>query len=500
MPTPHSSTTRLPLLFSGFYFILLLIWLGKNRLLGLDESWYADMAKGAVKGGHWFPLYFQGHPFWDKPPLIPWLQSLSLWLFGLKEWALRLPSAIAGAGALFFTWRLGALWGGSERAGFLAALALALQPHFILSARIATLDMPLVFCLSGFAWAWTNAFEADKKQKEKYLLLAGVFTVLAVWVKSWMGLMLLFPALAALKSAPVLPFKPRAPLLYFLFPVALGLAAWLTLYGLTFGADYFRWEWGFNLGQRVHVSDFFQGCRDRAEFYAVLAQGGLPFLWPIFPLGMALWVREAWRRRDPALGMGPLFLAAYSLFLIFFMNTLINYFLPWMAVAAWSLVFIAKNGGEPGVKLGLGAALLAAFLNGWSGGFYGNEALALGFLAAPLPFIPRKQPLGRGWIAALLVLWFLSAAYQAQDYLRHPPDPNHAWVAAVLKYPAQTPGQPLLFVGEETDARALEFYSDYAVTCLTQLPPQRPAQALLFKAGPEAVFLPPPGHQHSSEN
>jgi 4-amino-4-deoxy-L-arabinose transferase-like glycosyltransferase len=481
------------LIFCVLYFLLLLLWLGKNRLLGLDESWYADMAKGAVKDGHWFPLYFQGHPFWDKPPLIPWLQSFCLWLFGLKEWALRLPSALAGSGVLFFTWRLCALWGGSEKAGFLAALALGLQPHFILSSRIATLDMPLVFCLSGFAWAWTKALNPRQKQTApRHLLLAGLFTALGVLIKSWMGLLFLLPALLALLLNPRLPFDRRLLATRLIMPVALALAGWLTLYGVTFGADYFKWEWGFNLGGRVGAHEHPSDIVYYLKFYGVLAQEGMPFLWPLLPLGLSIWIRETWRRRDAALSVGPLFLAAYSLFLIFFMNILINYFLPLMVVAVWGVAFIPKYLAEPGGRLVTGLTLLLALLNGFSGYHYMGEVLALSALLALAPWLPLSGlELSRRWVGALALVFTACVAFKAQDYLRHPPDPNHAWVAAVLKYPAKNPGEPLLFVGEEPDARALEFYSDYAVTCLDQLPSQRPAQALLFKAGPEAVFLPP---------
>jgi hypothetical protein len=79
-----------------------------------------------------------------------------------------------------------------------------------------------------------------------------------------------------------------------------------------------------------------------------------------------------------------------------------------------------------------------------------------------------------------------------QDYLRHPPDPNHAWVAAVRIHPAKYRGEPLLFVGEEPDARALEFYSDYKVQAVSRFPVRRPAQALLFSHGNQAVFYPAP--------
>jgi 4-amino-4-deoxy-L-arabinose transferase-like glycosyltransferase len=57
------------------YFLALLPWLGKNRLLGLDESMYADIVLSEARDNHWWPMMFHGEPFWDKPPLIFWLQG-----------------------------------------------------------------------------------------------------------------------------------------------------------------------------------------------------------------------------------------------------------------------------------------------------------------------------------------------------------------------------------------------------------------------------------------
>src|ERR1700679_519029 len=97
------------------YFFLLLLWLGKNRLLGLDESWYGDMALAETRDGHWFPLYFQNHPFWDKPPLIPWLQGLSFLIGGPHEIPLRIWSALAASLSVVWVYRLGAYFGKSEK-------------------------------------------------------------------------------------------------------------------------------------------------------------------------------------------------------------------------------------------------------------------------------------------------------------------------------------------------------------------------------------------------
>ena len=45
--------------------------------------------------------YLNGQLRFDKPILIYWLQALSVSVFGLHEWSLRLPSALAASGWLW---------------------------------------------------------------------------------------------------------------------------------------------------------------------------------------------------------------------------------------------------------------------------------------------------------------------------------------------------------------------------------------------------------------
>jgi hypothetical protein len=95
-------------------------------------------------------------------------------------------------------------------------------------------------------------------------------------------------------------------------------------------------------------------------------------------------------------------------------------------------------------------------------------------------------------MAVFLAVWALGCGFKTQYYWRHPPDPNRVWVLAVQAHPALYPGEPLYFVGEEPDARALEFYSDYKVYPLSQIPFQQPDGALLFEYENKAVYLPCP--------
>lgn len=57
---------------------VLLPSLGRTRLMDVDEVIHSRAALEAARDGHWLPLTIEGRPWWEKPPLWPWLAALSI--------------------------------------------------------------------------------------------------------------------------------------------------------------------------------------------------------------------------------------------------------------------------------------------------------------------------------------------------------------------------------------------------------------------------------------
>lgn len=77
-------------LFFGFFFQL-----GSVPLFDLDEGAFSEATREMLASGNYLTTYLGGEPRFDKPILIYWFQALSVSAFGLSEFALRLPSALA---------------------------------------------------------------------------------------------------------------------------------------------------------------------------------------------------------------------------------------------------------------------------------------------------------------------------------------------------------------------------------------------------------------------
>ncbi len=94
--TGRATSTTLPLTVWALALLLLqLAGLGGVPLFDVDEGAFAEATREMLASGDWGHTTLQGEDRWDKPILSYWLQALSVGLFGLDEFALRLPSALA---------------------------------------------------------------------------------------------------------------------------------------------------------------------------------------------------------------------------------------------------------------------------------------------------------------------------------------------------------------------------------------------------------------------
>jgi 4-amino-4-deoxy-L-arabinose transferase-like glycosyltransferase len=122
--------------------VCLFVGLGAIGLVGPDEPRYASIARTMAQTGDWVTPRLWGHPWFEKPILYYWAAAASFKLFGVSEWAARLPNALAAlAGALLLALAAWRLWGG--RAARLALVIFPTSIGIFAFARAATMDMLL---------------------------------------------------------------------------------------------------------------------------------------------------------------------------------------------------------------------------------------------------------------------------------------------------------------------------------------------------------------------
>lgn len=97
MPKPFESKPYL-LFLAAIVLFSLFAGLGSVPLFDEDEGAYSEVAREMIVSGDFVTPRLNGETFFHKPPMIYWAQAASVGLFGLNEFALRLPCALASLG------------------------------------------------------------------------------------------------------------------------------------------------------------------------------------------------------------------------------------------------------------------------------------------------------------------------------------------------------------------------------------------------------------------
>jgi 4-amino-4-deoxy-L-arabinose transferase-like glycosyltransferase len=178
------------LAFCGFFFFWRLASFG---LIGADEPRYAQVAREMFARHDLITPTLGGDAWLEKPPLYYWQAMLAYRVFGVSDWAARLPAAVdALLLVLAVYWFLRRFRPGFELDG---ALIVATSAGIVGFARAASMDMALAVTFTMSMLAWYAWFESGSA---KYL--AGFYALLA---------------LAMLAKGPVAPFLAFAIVVLF---------------------------------------------------------------------------------------------------------------------------------------------------------------------------------------------------------------------------------------------------------------------------------------------
>lgn len=187
-----------------FYFLsaicfglLLFTNLGMHQLEFYDEARRGVNALEMFNGqAHWLVPTYGGLPdHWGtKPPLLIWLQVAGFYLFGIGEFALRFPAALATSLAIILMiWFTKRQWD-KPAIGMLAGWITLMNWNFIGNhgARSGDYDALLLLFSLGQILFFARLVNTSKY---RYLLLSALSLLLAGWTKGIAGCFLL-PAIA----------------------------------------------------------------------------------------------------------------------------------------------------------------------------------------------------------------------------------------------------------------------------------------------------------------
>ena len=168
------------------FFLWLILQIGglfSPGLLDDVDSIYIEIAREMLKRHDFVTPYIDGVRFFDKPPLMYWMAAGSMRIFGVHDWAARLPLALAVLALLLAVYVLGIRCfatispvGNPDRGGFYAAIAVAtsigpyLYTRFYIPDILIALWMTLAVHLFLIALNRIQPFSLTSEPRQSALL------------------------------------------------------------------------------------------------------------------------------------------------------------------------------------------------------------------------------------------------------------------------------------------------------------------------------------------
>ena len=162
-----------------FIFILIrLVSLGLYPLMDTTEGRYGEIARKMAEMNDWITPWFDtGVPFWGKPPLSFWMSALGIKLFGINEFAVRVPHFFAALLIVIISYD----WAKRSLVNPFYVIAILITSFlFMVSSGAVMTDMALclgsTLSLRGF-WLALYGAESDKK-REQWIFFIGLSLML----------------------------------------------------------------------------------------------------------------------------------------------------------------------------------------------------------------------------------------------------------------------------------------------------------------------------------
>jgi 4-amino-4-deoxy-L-arabinose transferase-like glycosyltransferase len=176
--------------------LIVFFWgLGSIDLMSLNEGRRALAIQEMVSSGDWLLPHLNGELYLTKPPLLYWLSSAFALVWGVNEWTLRLPSALAAIAVLWMVYRYTFKQAGPWAALFSVQILVA-NLGFAMLGRRAEIEMLLAALCVG---SILSALQYIQTQSSKsWIYLSYFLLALALMTKGPLVLLLVtLPLLAA---------------------------------------------------------------------------------------------------------------------------------------------------------------------------------------------------------------------------------------------------------------------------------------------------------------
>lgn len=157
------------------------------------DAAHGQLARNMIQSGDWIIPHLNGVAYVEKPPLPYWMIAVSYRIFGVHDWAARVPFALA-AMLLCLMASLYARWAFNRQAGMYTGMVLATCAGLFLFTRILIPDVMVTLCVCVAFWSFQRALNEDGNElhPRRWAALLAVAMGVGVMLKGLIALV--FPA------------------------------------------------------------------------------------------------------------------------------------------------------------------------------------------------------------------------------------------------------------------------------------------------------------------
>jgi len=137
--------------------------LGTFGIIDPSDGLYAEGAREMMELKNYITPHFNYLPFYEKPILLYWMMIASYSIFGVQEWAARLPSALCAISTCGVVFALSRFFI-ARNAAVYSALILISCPLFAAVGMLALTDMPLCFFLTTTMLIFLRRLSGDNSK------------------------------------------------------------------------------------------------------------------------------------------------------------------------------------------------------------------------------------------------------------------------------------------------------------------------------------------------
>ncbi len=131
------------------------------------DSVQAQIARTMLQSGDWVTPRLDSIAYLEKSPLKYWMMAVMFAIFGVRDWAARIPVALSSIALALVTVRFG-VWAFGRKAGFYAGLTMATCVGLFLFTRFQIPDAILTLGITLAMWSLARALEDDEPHPARW--------------------------------------------------------------------------------------------------------------------------------------------------------------------------------------------------------------------------------------------------------------------------------------------------------------------------------------------